>query len=143
MRACTFFGHRTCSDDIQPKLREILTDLIENHSVNMFYVGNQGTFDQFVHSALRELAKTYPHISYTIVLEKFPSKRGSYDTYDYADTMLPEGIENVHPKYAISWRNRWMLRQSEYVVTYVTHSWGGAAQFAEKAEKQGKVVIKL
>ena len=57
--------------------------------------------------------------------------------------MLPEGIEEVHPRFAISWRNKWMLRQSDYVVTYVTHSWGGAAQFAEMAARQGKKVIHL
>ena len=57
--------------------------------------------------------------------------------------MLPEGIESVHPCYAISWRNNWMLRQSDYVVTYITHSWGGAAQYAAKAARQGKSVVNL
>jgi hypothetical protein len=36
-----------------------------------------------------------------------------------------------------------MLRQSDYVVTYITHSWGGAAQFAELAEKKGRKVINI
>ena len=70
-----------------------------------------------------------------------PSKKTEYD--DYSDTMLPEGIESVHPHYAISWRNNWMLKQSDYVVTYITHSWGGAAQYVEKAKKQKKNVINL
>ena len=65
----------------------------------------------------------------------------SYD--DYSDTMLPEGIEAVPRRFAITWRNKWMLRQAEYVVTYVTHSWGGAAQFAEMAEKKEKIVLSL
>ena len=60
-----------------------------------------------------------------------------------SDTMLPEGIESVHPRYAISWRNNWMLQQSDYVVTYITHSWGGAAQYAAKAARQGKIVVNL
>jgi len=57
--------------------------------------------------------------------------------------MLPEGIETVHPRFAISWRNKWMIEQSDYVVTYITHSWGGAAQFAEKAKRQKKGIINL
>ena len=61
----------------------------------------------------------------------------------YSDTILPEGIVTVHPRFAISWRNKWMLKQSDYVVTYITHSWGGAAQFAEMAERQAKHVVKL
>jgi len=36
-----------------------------------------------------------------------------------------------------------MLKQSDYVVTYITHPWGGAAQFTEKAARQKKKVIYL
>ena len=43
----------------------------------------------------------------------------------------------------ISHRNRWMLDASDCVVAYVTHSWGGATQFTEQAEKKGKRVIRL
>jgi hypothetical protein len=70
-----------------------------------------------------------------------PGKKTEYN--DYSDTMLPEGIESVHPHYAISWRNNWMLKQSDYVVTYTTHSWGGAAQYAKQAKVQRKLVIDI
>lgn len=141
MAVCTFFGHRECPDTIKPKLQEILVDLIVNHGVDMFYVGNQGQFDAIVRGALRDLKKEYPQIDYAVVLAYMPGERNDYD--DYSDTMLPEGIEAVHPRYAISWRNNWLLKQSDYVVTYITHSWGGAAQYAIKAKKQGKTVINL
>lgn len=140
---CTFFGHRDCPSSIKSKLRKVLTDLIESHAVDMFYVGQQGAFDSMVHSVLKELVSLYPHINYAVVLERMPPKRDEFDTHDYSDTMLPEGIETVHPRFAISWRNKWMIKQSDYVVTYITHSWGGAAQFAELAERQGKVIINL
>ena len=143
MPACTFFGHHDCPSSIKPKLREVLTDLIKNHSVDVFYVGNKGAFDWLVRSVLRELVQEYPQINYAVVLERMPSKQSEDYPEDFSDTMLPEGIEEVHPRFAIVWRNKWMLRQSDYVVTYVTHSWGGAAQFAEMAERQKKTVIRL
>ena len=115
MSACTFFGHRDCPETIKPKLRQVLIDLIDNHNVDMFYVGNQGRFDALVRSELRDLQREYPQINYAVVLAYMPSKQTEYD--DYSDTMLPEGIESVHPRYAISWRNNWMLKQSDYVVT--------------------------
>ena len=118
-----------------------MIDLIANNDVNMFYVGNQGQFDSLVQSVLQDLQKEYPQFRYAVVLAYMPSKKFEYA--DYPDTMLPEGIESVHPRYAISWRNNWMLQQSDYVVTYVAHSWGGAAQYAEKAKRSGKVVINL
>jgi uncharacterized phage-like protein YoqJ len=141
MAACTFFGHRDCLDTIKPKLREVLVDLISNHNVDIFYVGHQGQFDAYVRSVLRGLKQEYPHIQYAVVLAHMPGKQNEYD--DYSDTMLPEGIESVHPRYAISWRNNWMLKQSSYVVTYITHTWGGAAQYAKKASNSGKFVVNL
>ena len=141
MAVCTFFGHRECPDSIKTQLREVLVDLVTNHDVDMFYVGNQGRFDAIVRSVLREMKTDYPQINYAVVLAYMPGKQTEYD--DYSDTMLPEGIEAVHPRYAISWRNNWMLRQSDYVVTYITHSWGGAAQFAEKALRHSKQVINI
>ena len=142
-KACTFFGHHDCPSSIKPKLREALIDLVENYAVDMFYVGQQGAFDAMVRSVLKELVSVYPHIRYTVVLERLPPKRDEFDTHDYSDTMLPEGIETVHPRFAISWRNNWMIKQSDYVVTYITHSWGGAAQFAELAEKHKKIIVSL
>ena len=108
MANCTFFGHRDCPETIRLKLREALMDLIVNHNVNMFYVGNQGQFDAYVHSELKKIKQEYPQINYAVVLAYMPGKKTEYD--DYPDTMLPEGIESVHPHYAISWRNNWMLK---------------------------------
>ena len=141
MPVCTFFGHRDCPETIKPQLREVLVDLITNQSVDMFYVGNQGRFDALVRSVLRELQKAYPQINYAVVLAYIPREKAESD--DYSDTMLPEGIEAVHPRFAISWRNNWMLKQSDYVVSYITHDWGGAAQFAKKAMSQGKTLINV
>ena len=107
----------------------------------MFYVGHQGQFDAYVHSELKKLKQEYPQINYAVVLAYMPGKRTEYN--DYSDTMLPEGIESVHPHYAISWRNNWMLKQSDYVVSYITHSWGGAARYATTATQKGKAVWNL
>lgn len=119
----------------------MLIDLLTNHDIDMFYVGNQGRFDAIVRGILRELKIEYQQINYAVVLAYMPGKQTEYD--DFPDTMIPEGIESVHPRYAISWRNNWMLRQSDYVLIYITHSWGGAAQYAAKAARQGKTVINL
>ena len=141
MPSCTFFGHRDCPDAIKPKLRETMIDLLTNHGVDMFYVGHQGEFDAIVRGILRELKKEYPQINYAVVLAYMPSKKNENE--DYSDTMIPEGIETVHPRYAISWRNNWMLKQSDYVVSYITHPWGGAAQHLEKAKKLKKQVVQI
>lgn len=41
MCVCTFFGHKDCPDSIKERLWETLKELIVNHHVDMFYVGNK------------------------------------------------------------------------------------------------------
>ena len=106
----------------------------------MFYVGNHGNFDSIVRSVLEELQTAYPQIGYAVVLAYMPGKQVGY-TAKYTDTLLPEGIERIPKRFAVSWRNNWMLEHSDYVVAYVTHSWGGAALFVEKAQKRGRKVV--
>ena len=136
----TFFGHKDTPKEIEPTLRTTLVDLIENHGATEFYVGNNGNFDTMVRRQLEDLSRIYP-ITYSVVLAYLPTKKSEYD--DYTNTILPEGIETVHKRFAISYRNKWMLEQSDVVVTYVTHSFGGAWRFKALAERQGKTVIEL
>lgn len=144
-KCCTFFGHRQCPDCIRPLLKCCLENLIVNDDVTVFYVGNQGAFDSIVRSVLRELAEQYTNITYAVVLAYLPTERKDdlAQYQDYADTMYPEGIETVPKRFAIDWRNRWMLKQADYVITYITHSWGGAAKFAEQAKNTNKKVITI
>ena len=136
----TFFGHKDTPKEIEPTLRTILIYLIENKNVTVFYVGNNGNFDTMVRRQLENLSQTYP-ITYNVVLAYLPTKKSEYD--DYTNTILPEGIETVHKRFAISYRNKWMIQQSDIVVTYVTHTYGGAWQFKVIAQRQGKTVIEL
>ena len=139
MAACTFFGHRDCPAAVRQRLSAVLTSLIEEKAVDRFYVGNQGAFDTLVCAVLRELAAAYPHIRYDVVLAYIPQSHTSLQD----PTLLPEGIEAVPGRDAISWRNRWMLEHTEYVVAYVAHAWGGAARFTALAARQGKIVYQL
>lgn len=138
-KICTFFGHRDCPASIRSSLRAVLISLIETEGVTSFFVGNQGAFDAAAQSVLRDLQSQYPDITCTVVFAYMPRKPEPYGLA----TMLPEGIEKVPKRFAISWRNRWMLDHADCVVTYVTHAWGGAAQFATRARKQGKRVYPL
>ena len=141
MPSCTFFGHRDCPDSLKAMIRSVVIDLITNYGIDMFYVGHQGGFDGLVRSVLYEITQEHPQVYYAVVLAYMPSESSA--SSDTSDTMLPEGIELVHPRYAISWRNNWMLQHSDFVVAYVAHSWGGAAQYVQKAIRSGKTVINL
>lgn len=140
---CTFFGHSDTPPFIEAFLRTTLVDLIENKHVDLFYMGNQGSFDYMVRKTLKQLKSDYPHIRYVVVLAYLPAKRAGFDYADDSDTIYPDGLEKIPPKYAIAHRNRWMINQSDYVVAYVKYAVGGAAKFKELAERQGKTVLNL
>ena len=137
---CTFFGHKDTPKEIEPTLRSTLIDLIENKNVTVFYVGNNGNFDTMVRRQLEDLSQTYP-ITYSVVLAYLPTEKNKYD--DLTNTIYPEGLETVPKRFAIPWRNKWMIHQSDVVVTYVTRNFGGAAQFKALAERLNKHIINL
>lgn len=144
MGACTFFGHRDCPSSIKGKLHKEIERLICNHGVDTFYVGTQGSFDRMAYAALVELRQRYRYIKVYRVLAYMPRLRDiAQDRSVLVDTILPEGIENAHPRYAIIKRNNWMIDRSDYMIAYVTHTTGGAYQAVERAKKKGKTIIAI
>ena len=139
MAVCTFFGHRDCPSGIRGVLSAEIERLINEKGADTFYIGTHGNFDRMAYAALVELRKRYQHIKIYRVLAYMP-KPGDNDT---ADTIVPEGIENAHPRYAIVYRNNWMIDHSDYVIAYVTHTFGGAYQAVERARKKGKITIQI
>lgn len=136
---CAFFGHRDAPSEIRDRIKETVIDLIEERGVTKFYVGNNGNFDRMALSVLKELSGMYPQINYYVVYAYLPEKGGE----DFKHTIYPEGIETVPKRFAIYYRNRWIVGRTDIVVAYVGRSFGGAAKFVDMAERQGKDVINL
>lgn len=78
----------------------------------------------------------YPHIQSVLVLP-YLDRKVDAGIYDY--TTYPP-LERVPRRYAISHRNRWLEDQSDVVIAYVLHSWGGAASTLEYAQKKNKTI---
>ncbi len=139
---CCFLGHREVYQDIEEKLTATIEDLI-GEGVDCFLVGHQGAFDAMVLRVLRKLRKSHGNYHYFVVLVYMPGSKKEFPLFGAGETLYPERLECVPPRYAISWRNRWLLSQSDIVVTYVTHNWDGAAKYAEQARRQHKRVIDI
>jgi len=139
---CCFFGHRSCPD-ITSELKCVLTGLIAKDDTILFYVGGQGGFDRQVHRVLHDLQKEYPNITCLEVLAYMPGKKQEFELPCLLETIYPDGLEETPRKFAIEKRNRWMVQNSDIVICYIDHSFGGAAKFVEMAERRGKTVINL
>ncbi len=80
-------------------------------------------------------------IKYEIVLAYLPKKEDLHIAADH--TILPDGIETVPPRFAIEYRNKWMIDHSDIVVTYVCRSLGGAAKFKEMAQRKKRTIVEV
>lgn len=144
MAACIFFGHRSTDTTYAKVLAQQIEFLICNYGVDTFYVGNQGNFDFMVLCALREMQSKYSYIQYFVVLAYMPGKKQKEEeNIKYYETIYPDGLETVPRRFAISFRNKWMIQHSEYVIACVYYSSSGAGQFVRYAKNKKKTVINL
>lgn len=142
MGTYSFLGHRDTPDSIRPALRQIIIDILQTDSDCEFLVGNQGHFDALVLSVFKDLLKAGEHPNFYVVLAYHPSTGAAPDVSpEY--TLYPEELEVVPKKFAISKRNRWLVEQSDVVICFIRHWYGGAAQFVELAQKKGKKIVNL
>ena len=141
----SLFGHRIIDDrGVERKLTPILRDLIQSKSHVAFLVGRNGEFDELaariIKALQREIGKEKSDI--VLVLPYVMNNIEFYEKY-YDNIIIPDEVEIVHPKSAITKRNRWMIDHSDMVVAYVEHAYGGAYTAMCYAERQGKDIVRL
>ena len=139
MKGCTFFGHRTVTENIKEKLYLQIRYLIESCGADTFWVGNNGGFDEIVGDTLKSIMKEYPHISCNIVIAHL---RDASNKEFPLETIFPEELEKSIPRFAIDKRNRWMIDRSDFAITYVMRD-GGAKKYKDILLKKNKTVIEL
>lgn len=102
-----------------------------------FYLGGYGAFDSLAASVLRKQKKRYPQIELVLVLAYLKTRQ---DISYYDSTVYPP-LEAVPRRFAISYRNRWMVESTDVIVAYVLHDWGGAATTLQYAKQKKKPII--
>ena len=146
MYSCFFIGHRDAPSTLQQKLDETVDYLWRRCGVTEFIVGHHGNFDSMAASAV-EKAKAYnPELDAYLLLETYMPHRRVYLPGGFDHYFLPDGIETVHPRYAMEKANRMMLRQCDYLVAYVIRDGGNSAKIMRSArcqEKEGLRIINL
>lgn len=134
---CTFFGHKDTPDDIYPVLEKTIAETIQKYPDIQFYVGHNGHFDGMARTALKKLSAPY-----TVVLAYLPGRNDEI-LYRGEDTLYPEGLETVPKRYAIPYRNKWLVNNSDMVIAYIRYTASRAAEFVKSAEHRGKPVINI
>lgn len=140
----TFCGHSDFNKDENTYYRIVsyLKKLAENNPVE-FYLGNYGSFDYFAENCCLEVKKTYPDVKLIFVspyqTETYLKSRTEYHRFD--EIIYPE-IETVPKKYAIVYRNKYMIDAAEIIIAYVNnHIASNSYKLIKYAERKNKIVV--
>ena len=129
----TFCGHSRISQsaEVEKWLYTVTQRLIEQ-GITTFYLGGYGAFDSLAASVLRKQKKRYPQIELVLVLAYLKTRQ---DISYYDSTVYPP-LEAVPRRFAISYRNRWMVESTDVIVAYVLHDWGELPQRCNMPSKK-------
>ena len=138
-KICAFCGHRDVFEaDIEERVKNKIAGLIEN-DFTTFYSGGMGEFDKICERIVRRFKRKNDNIKLCLILpymkNDINNNRGYYDAL-YDEIIVPD-LENVHYKRAITERNRWIVKNSDMLLSYVFRDYGGAWAMLKYAEKSG------
>lgn len=142
-----FCGHKqfTRGEEYEQTVLTFLEEKVRNQPADI-YLGGYGDFDRFAYECCKKYKEAHPNISLVLVTP--------YLTIDYQrnylqhqketyDSVLYPEIEDKPKRYAIYYRNRYMVEKADYVVAYVSHDWGGAYTTYRYAKRIGKEIFNL
>lgn len=143
----TFCGHDsfTGAQEYEQKLLSLLQELIGDGQAEL-YLGEYGGFDAFAYECCKKFKSTHPNVKLIFITPyispEYQKNHLEYQKNRYDQIIYPP-LEGVPQKFAIAYRNRWMVRQADAVVSYIEHSWGGAYKTYKYAERNNKKIFNL
>ena len=142
----SLFGHREIDDlrQLESRLYPAVKALIQAKQYVTFLIGRNGEFDEFAASVIKQAQKESGKEDgdVALVLPYTVAGLEYYERY-YDDIIIPDSVNRVHPKAAITVKNRWMIEQSDLIFFYLERNKGGAYAAKRYAERLKKTVVNL
>ena len=143
----SFFGHSNFqkTKEYEEKILAILHDKVNSAAVD-FYLGGYGAFDDFAYECCKKYKETHPYVTLTFVTPyitlDYQKNHLQNEKSKYDDIIYPD-IEDKPLRFAITYRNKWIVEQSDYIICAIDHSWGGAFKTYQYALQKGKTVFNI
>ena len=143
----TFFGHAHFfkSEECEKKIIAFLEENVGDSSADM-YLGGYGDFDSLAYDCCKKYQKTHPKVSLLFITPymtvDYQRNYLEYQKTRYDGVIYPE-IENKPLRFAITYRNKWMVEKADCVVAYIDHECGGAYTAYKYAKRKGKYIFNL
>ena len=142
----SLFGHRRIDDfrRLDERLEKIVKDLINSFEFVEFLIGRNGDFDEYAASVIKRTQKCmgYERCALTLVLP-YPVSNIEYFRGYYDSVIIPEELYGIHPKSAITERNKYMVDRSDIVAVWRQRASGGAFAAEKYARSKGKRIVNI
>lgn len=143
----TFCGHsqfrRTA--EYENKVQVFLEEKVGNQPADM-YLGGYGEFDSFAYDCCKKYQENHPHVSLVFVTPYLTAEYQRNHLEDLKmryDAILYPEIEDKPLRFAITYRNKYMVERADYVIAYIDHDWGGAYTAYKHAIRKNKSIFNL
>ena len=143
----TFCGHSSFCGNIEyeNKIISFLEESVGAEKVEM-YLGGYGDFDDFAYKCCIKYKEKHPDASLVFVTpymtESYQENHLKFIGQKYDFIIYPE-IEEKPLRFAISYRNRWMIDRADLVICGIEHSWGGAYKTYAYAKSKKKAIVNI
>ncbi len=142
-----FFGHSNFLKSVENEGR--ILDVLESSvgdEPSVAYLGGYGDFDDLAYECCKKYKKSHPRLSVVFVTpyitEEYQKNHLEYIKNRYDGIVYPE-IEDKPLKFAIVYRNRWMVEKADIVICGVLCECGGAYKAYRYAKSNRKTVINI
>ena len=142
-----FCGHSEfCgTEEYEQKILDFLEKTVGEQHADM-YLGEYGQFDYFAYDCCVKYKENHPNISLVFITPymtlEYQRKHLEYQRTRFDFIIYPE-IEDKPLRFAISYRNKWMVEKADYVVCGISRSFGGAYKTYQHAKRKKKPVFNV
>ena len=143
----TFCGHSQFSKtwEHENNVMDFLEKNVGNEPAD-FYLGGYGNFDNFAYDCCQKYKQRHSNVSLIFVTPYITieyQKRRLENLEKLYDGIIYPEIEEKPLKFAILYRNRWMIERADYIICSISHSWGGAYKSYRYAKKMKKRIYNI
>ena len=144
-----FAGHRfvASQEETKKRIKSAIREIASSCDTISCYCGGYGEFDNLCASASNELKKEGFNIETVLVTPYLTLPRQNIISQllkeKKYDTVIYPPLEKVPPRFAISKRNEWMIKQADAVIVYINHTYGGAYNSFLVARRNKKRIINV
>lgn len=143
----TFCGHSRFlkSAEREEEVLLILEKLVGDSDAD-FFLGGYGEFDEFAYACSKKFKERHPSVSLVFVTPyitlDYQKNHLEYKASLYDSIIYPE-IEEKPLRFAITYRNRYMIERADFIIAYVNRTSGGAYKTLRYAKKLGKNIYNI